>query len=190
MSVGLAVVAMLSLSRASDLRGSGPVSSETLTSAESNVMAATSDALSKVDSVAVHEATSIDPSHSAQPNIREYLLACKKKCDDKKNLPASFSGYVSESHCYLGCHWGFEILCAQIGCQNYVKHVVPTAGGTGMTGAATGAATGASSPTGAGSSTTGATGATGLGSSTGGEKDQAAEKVSFLEYVKLAYEAE
>lgn len=32
---------------------------------------------------------------------------------------------TSPEHCYLGCHWGYEMLCQEIGCQKGVVHQVP-----------------------------------------------------------------
>ena len=182
MRLSLAIAALaLQGAVAGDVRGGA--SEETLLSAEGDVAAATDGALSEV-----HAVKAIDPSHSARPDIREFLLACRKKCDDKKNLPASFSGYVSESHCFMGCHWGYDILCQQIGCQSYVKHVTPTPGGTGgATGpaGATGSSTGGGAP-GGGAIATGGASATGSATgATGGEVGpKAADKTSFLEYLK------
>ena len=96
------IVGLVAVASAGDIRGA-PTPAETLRDAAGELKAATDGALSEV-----HAVSSSDPSHSARPNIREYLLACRKKCDDKRNLPASFNGYVSESHCFLGCHWAMK----------------------------------------------------------------------------------
>ena len=70
------IVGLVAVASAGDVRGA-PTPAETLRDAAGELKAATDGALSEV-----HAVSSIDPSHSARPNIREYLLACRKKCDD------------------------------------------------------------------------------------------------------------
>jgi hypothetical protein len=73
------------------------------------------------------EPSTIDPTNAPKPDITKFLKKCRSKCDNPKNLPSYMENHpVSEEHCYLGCHWGYEMLCQEIGCQTGILHKVPT----------------------------------------------------------------
>lgn len=134
-------------------------------------MAAAAKALETV-SQAAEDGTAIDPESATKPDVVKYLNDCRAKCSDFTQLPNNFQGNTSEAHCYLGCHWGLDILCEQVGCMpDGAEHVTPPpappaeTGATGATGGATGGrGRGATGSKGA----TGATGSAATGGATAG----------------------
>ena len=72
------------------------------------------------------EPASIDATHAPRPDVTSFLKKCRKKCDNDSNLPSYMENHqTSAEHCYLGCHWGYEMLCEEIGCVTGVIHKVP-----------------------------------------------------------------
>jgi hypothetical protein len=135
--------------------------------------AAAAKALEEV-SQAAEDGTALDPETATKPDVVKYLDECRAKCSDFTQLPNNFLGNTSEAHCYLGCHWGLDILCEQVGCMpDGPSHNTPppappaetgAAGATGATGGATGPGAGATGATGG----KGATGSAATGGATAG----------------------
>ena len=134
------------------------------------------------------EPASIDATNAPRPDITAFLKKCRKKCDNDSNLPSYMENHqTSAEHCYLGCHWGYEMLCEEIGCVTGVVHKIPTPAkkkivkkqkpkrqaGSSATGGATGSATGGGSKD--------ATG--GVNAITGGMSNDAAEHLRSVDGV-------
>jgi len=121
----------------------------------------------------------IDPTTAPRPDVTQFLRKCRKKCDNLDNLPSYMDNHAtSEEHCYLGCHWGFEMLCQEIGCQNGIKLNTPKPAepiSAPMPIEAASGATGGSSATGSDS--------TGSASITGGMSDDEVEHIKSVEGV-------
>jgi hypothetical protein len=136
------------------------------------------------------EPASIDATNAPRPDITKFLQKCRTKCDNDSNLPSYMENHqTSAEHCYLGCHWGYEMLCEEIGCVTGVIHKVPKPvkkqpiekqkpkpkrqAGSSATGGATGSATGGGSKD--------ATG--GVNAITGGMSNDAAEHLRSVDGV-------
>jgi hypothetical protein len=132
------------------------------------------------------EVAPIDPTNAPHPDVTAFLKKCRKKCDNLDNLPVYMKNHAtSEEHCYLGCSWGYQMLCAEIGCGSGVGlHVPEPAKKPELLPTATGA-TGSSAT---GSSATG--GEMGVEDITGGTEDDVAEHVRSVEGVVNGWKEE
>ena len=140
------------------------------------------------------EIAPIDPTNAPHPDVTKFLKKCRTRCDDLDKLPVYMKNHAtSEEHCYLGCSWGYQMLCAEIGCSSGVglhspeptkkPELLPAASSS--TG---GAATGAGSGTGGGSAATGDE--MGVEDITGGTEDDVAEHARSVEGVVNGWKEE
>jgi len=141
------------------------------------------------------EIAPIDPTNAPHPDITKFLKKCRNRCDDLDNLPVYMKNHAtSEEHCYLGCTWGYQMLCEEIGCSSGVGLHTPEPAKKPELLPAASTSTGATGSMGDGGGTGGGSAATGdemgVEDITGGTEDDVAEHVRSVEGVVNGWKEE